>query len=495
MALLHQASRIEIMKNKLLCLLLLLLTMRCLAATPIKSIRFASEATYPPFEYVNTQGQLRGFDIALAQALCDELNAECTFINQPWDSLIPGLNFKKFDAVISAMAITPARQKHVAFSDPYYTPSGSFVAHQDKTFPLTAAGLRNKTIAYQIGTTFGDYLNAKYPNTVHLKTYTSESSAILDLLAGRVDAIFGDTPVLQHWLQQGKPKPYQIVDRPLFDSKLFGGGYGIAVHRDNQALLQALNQALSRIKANGIYDRLVAHYFGGHQASTPQSWTHFIPLLLLGLKTTLTLAVIALLLGLVLGLIGAVLENTHRKRLRTVGIGLIHLIRGLPEILVLFFVYFGSTYLLNDVLNLGFSLSPFVAGALGLSLLFGAYASQVFRAAFAAIPPGQRESALALGLTERQCFFKILIPQAWRHALPGLGNLWFVLLKDTALVSLTGTHDLMIQAQVASANTLKPFTFYGLATVTYLALTSLSEGVLWKLRQRAALHLAVGGRS
>lgn len=200
--------------------------------------------------------------------------------------------------------------------------------------------------------------------------------------------------------------------------------------------------------------------------------------LLSGTWTTLQVAVSALALGLILGLAGAAGQSASNVIIRGFTKTLINIIRGVPELLVMFFVYFGSSTILSTLFNHYVPVNGFTAGVFALSLIFASYASHTFRGAFLAVGQGQKEAALALGLSKQQTFFYILLPQAWRHALPGLGNLWLVLLKDTALVSLIGLADLMSKAQIASAQTHKPFTFYLAAAVIYLIITTLSEWLL-----------------
>ena len=211
--------------------------------------------------------------------------------------------------------------------------------------------------------------------------------------------------------------------------------------------------------------------------------------LAIGASITLQLALCALLLGLMLGLLGALAEASSISIIRRIAILIISTIRGLPELLVIFFVYFGGTLLFTTLLGHYVDVSSFLAGVLALALLFGSYASQTFRGAFLAVPKEQTEAARALGLNRRQIFLHIQLPQAWRHALPGLGNLWLVLLKDTALVSLIGLADLMSKAQLASSATHKPFTFYLIAAIFYLLMTSVSQFMLYKANQKARKHL------
>jgi His/Glu/Gln/Arg/opine family amino acid ABC transporter permease subunit len=208
-----------------------------------------------------------------------------------------------------------------------------------------------------------------------------------------------------------------------------------------------------------------------------------------GAWITVQLAFCALLLGLILGLLGALAEASRVAVLRRIVTAIITSIRGLPELVVIFLVYFGGAFLLSVLLNHYVNVSSFLAGVLALALLFGSYASQTFRGAFLAIPQGQIEAGRALGLNRRQLFFYIQLPQAWRYALPGLGNLWLVLLKDTALVSLIGLPDLMNRAQAASSATHQPFTFYLAAAMFYLIMTSISQIFMRKMHQQANVHL------
>ncbi|EKP0261740.1 MULTISPECIES: arginine ABC transporter permease ArtQ [Aeromonas] len=190
---------------------------------------------------------------------------------------------------------------------------------------------------------------------------------------------------------------------------------------------------------------------------------------------TLGLALASLVGGMVLALAFSAAELSKQRALVWPVATLTTLIRGLPELLVVLFIYFGSTQVLFLITGEYVEFSPFACGVLALSLLFASYATQTLRAALNAVPSGQRLAALALGLGKSHIFFRIVLPQAWRHALPGLGNQWLVLLKDTALVSLIGVNEMMRQAQMASASTYEPFTWYAAAALIYLAISLVSE--------------------
>ncbi len=211
----------------------------------------------------------------------------------------------------------------------------------------------------------------------------------------------------------------------------------------------------------------------------------FILQLVMGSWITIKIALCSAFFGMMIGLTGALLESIPNVWLRYFAASIIFIIRGLPELLILFFIYFGFAAILTKIAGHYIDINPFVAGVIALSLIFGSYASQVFRGAFLAINPGQIEAGKALGFTRMQIFTRIQIPQAWRHAIPGLGNLWLVLLKDTAIVMLIGLGDLMGQAKIAASTTHLPFTFYLLAAVIYLIITHLSQKIIDFFNTRA----------
>ncbi|CAM3792653.1 arginine ABC transporter permease ArtQ [Avibacterium avium] len=210
----------------------------------------------------------------------------------------------------------------------------------------------------------------------------------------------------------------------------------------------------------------------------------YLPLMYTATLMTLGLAVCSLLLGLVLSLIFVSLEMSKWQCVRKPSAVVITLLRGLPEILVVFLIYFGIPEVLELITGKYLELSPFFCGVLALSIIFAAYASQSLRGAIQAIPLGQWESGAALGLSRSYTFLHIIMPQVWRHALPGLSNQWLVLLKDTALVSLIGVHDLMRQAELINTRTHEPFTWYGFAALMYLVITLISQVLIRKLEWR-----------
>lgn len=214
------------------------------------------------------------------------------------------------------------------------------------------------------------------------------------------------------------------------------------------------------------------------------------PLLIKGTILTVKLGLASLFFGLIFGLLGALAKLSGIWILEKIANAYTTIVRGIPELLVVFFIFFGGSVILAALLKqFGYTgridISQFWAGVAALSIMFGAYATEVFRMAIQDIPKGQWESAQSIGMSSLQTFRRIILPQMWMVALPGLGNLTLVLLKDTALVSLIGLQDLMYFSQRAAQSTQQPFTFFLAAAFIYLALTSIITVLMMWFEDRA----------
>ena len=221
-----------------------------------EEIKFAMEATYAPFEYMDENNQIQGFDVDLANALCEEMKATCTFHNQAFDSLIPALKFKRYDAAISAMDITEARLQQVNFSDAYYDNSAAFISIEGKV--ADQAALEGKRIGVQNGSTHQSYLLEQLPGVTAVP-YSSYQDAFIDMKNGRIDSVFGDTAVVAEWFKKEDNLTY--VGDQVTNQEYFGNGFGIAVNKSNPELVAQLNTALAAVKANGEYDKIFNKYF------------------------------------------------------------------------------------------------------------------------------------------------------------------------------------------------------------------------------------------
>jgi polar amino acid transport system permease protein len=209
----------------------------------------------------------------------------------------------------------------------------------------------------------------------------------------------------------------------------------------------------------------------------PEGWGDEIAA---GVLVTVSLALATLPLGLAIGFLIALAKDSREPSLQLAANIYTTIFRGLPELLTLFLVFYGAQIAAQQVVRLfsadaTLEINAFFAGMIALGVVFSSYASEVFLAAFRAIPAGQYEGAYAVGLTRWQTMRFVILPQLIRIALPGLSNLWLILLKDTALVSIIGLADILRQTGIAARVTKEAFLFFGIACLLYLVLAILSS--------------------
>ncbi|WP_449434338.1 ABC transporter permease [Pseudomonas putida] len=215
-----------------------------------------------------------------------------------------------------------------------------------------------------------------------------------------------------------------------------------------------------------------------------------------GAWLTLQLALSSMALAIVLGLIGVALRLSPVRWLAWLGDLYATVIRGIPDLVLILLIFYGGQDLINRVAPLlGYDdyvdLNPLLAGIGTLGFIFGAYLSETFRGAFLGIPKGQAEAGLAYGMSHRQIFFRIQVPQMIRLAIPGFTNNWLVLTKATALISVVGLQDMMFKAKQAADATREPFTFFLAVAALYLVLTSVSLLALKYLERRYSVGVKV----
>jgi His/Glu/Gln/Arg/opine family amino acid ABC transporter permease subunit len=212
--------------------------------------------------------------------------------------------------------------------------------------------------------------------------------------------------------------------------------------------------------------------------------------LLSGTWMTVIAGLSSMLVAMALGLIGANAKLSPIKPIRILGDAYTVIIRGVPELVLLTLIFFGGTRILRTIVetfnpDARIEMNAFMTGVCTIGFVYGAFATEVFRGAILAVPKGQIEAAKACGMNRWQIARRILMPQVWRFAIPGLGNVWLVLLKATALMSVVNLDELTRKTFIAAGATFKHFTFFAVAALVYLALTTLSYPVIQWAEQRA----------
>ncbi|GAB4248417.1 MAG: ABC transporter substrate-binding protein/permease [Candidatus Methylacidiphilales bacterium] len=393
-----------------------------------------------------------GFEVDLMAAVAHAMGRKAEFVQNEWSGLIPGLSRNDYEVALGGQEITPEHEEAVTFSIPYFTTGAQLVVRAGEDEIESLSDCRGK----KVGTLKASlaWRMARAMPGVDVISYDDEVNAFQDVVIGRLDAALVDQPVAVYY---GKINPHL---------KFVGGlvgemHYGMALRKGNVELLVPINQALEEIMENGdlrrilerwgLWNELMAARLGGPEEPETApvmleqwmadqrketNWTdrlllyvRILPLLLKGAWTTLYLSVTAMVLAVLLG-VGLGLARVFGPRpVQWLATAYVEVIRGTPLLIQLYFIFYGLP-------NLGIQLSPFVAAVLGLGLNYAAYEAENYRAGLAAVPRGQMEAALALGMTRRQALRHVVIPQAFRVVIPPITNDFISLLKDSSLVSV-----------------------------------------------------------
>ncbi len=226
-------------------------------AMAAEKLRMGIEAAYPPFNNKDASGQVVGFDKDIGDALCAKMKVECEVVTSDWDGIIPALNAKKFDFLVSSLSITDERKQAVDFTDPYYSNKLQFIAPKNVDFKTDKDSLKGKTIGTQRATLAGTWLEDTYADDIKVSLYDTQENAYLDLTSGRVDAILADKYANYDWLKSDAGKNYEFKGDPVVESDKIG----IAVRKGDNELRNKLNSALKEIVADGTYKKINDKYF------------------------------------------------------------------------------------------------------------------------------------------------------------------------------------------------------------------------------------------
>ena len=224
-------------------------------------IRWGVEGAYPPFSEVGTDGHIKGFDIDIANALCEHMKAQCTLVQQDWDGMIPALKARKFDAIIASMSMTEERRKQIDFTRKYYNTPARFVVKKGGGVEVSEAGLKGKKIGVQRATIHDRYATDVYGNVAEVVRYATQDEAYLDIVNGSLDALLADSVALKTGFLEREGKTFEFAGPPLTDRKWFGDGAGIAIRQGDTDLSDQINAAIDAIRADGTWKRISDKYF------------------------------------------------------------------------------------------------------------------------------------------------------------------------------------------------------------------------------------------
>jgi lysine-arginine-ornithine-binding protein len=226
-----------------------------------RKVKIGTEGAYPPFNSIDPSGELVGFDIDIAKALCGAADLECEFVVQDWDGIIPGLIAKKYDAIVASMSITDKRREVVDFTDKYYNTPAKFIAAKGADFDISPEGLAGKAVGVQRATIHEDFLRGEFPE-VDVRAYATQDEANADLVSGRLDLVMADSvALLEGFLNTEEGQDFEFVGPDYSDPKYHGEGAGIAIRKGEDDLRALFNEAIDQIRADGTYQAINEKYF------------------------------------------------------------------------------------------------------------------------------------------------------------------------------------------------------------------------------------------
>lgn len=416
--------------------------------------------------------KLIGFELDIAEAVARELGVKAQLVQTAWDSLVPALERGDYDIAMNGLEIIPERLDRVLMSRPYYVYTLQLMVRKDDDRIRSIQDLRGMKVGTLAGAVAHEML--RKIGGVDIRSY-SAAWPYEDLALGRLDAVFLDTPITVYY---GKPdKRLKEAGPPEGE-----GFYGIAIRREDRDLKQAIDRTIEKLIRTGelkqIYQRwglwdkaqaTLADASAGVEErfrleSLQAPLLSFLPNLLKGAAMTLLLSVISMALAIVLGIMLAMLRTYGAPPFPSLATAYIEIYRGTPLLVQLFILYYGLP-------NIGITLSPLTAAILGLGMNYAAYEAEVYRGGLDAVPRGQMEAALSLGMPRLLALRWVVFPQAFRISLPAVTNDFIALFKDSSIVSVIAMVELTKTYGILAATTLRYFELGLVVAVLYFGMS------------------------
>jgi len=422
-----------------------------------------------PEEYI-------GFEVDLANAIANKLGVTAVHKQNGWDGLVPALERGDFDIAMNGIEITDERKETILFSRPYYIYTEQLVVRKDDNSIKGINDLKGKKVGTLSGTVAQDILENL--DGVDVRIYPTQVEPYTDLAFGRIDAVLLDLPIAAFY---GKPNPeLKYAGDPVGE-----GLYGIAIRQEDEELKAKIDEILAELLRSGelkqIYekwglwneaqDKLYEEMQGENgytnanlEKSQQAPISTFFPALLKGAALTIVISVVSMTLAVTLGLFISLIRLYGRAPFTSLATAYIEIYRGTPLLIQLYLLYYGLP-------NIGISLSPWLAAFIGLGMNYAAYEAEIYRAGISAIPKGQMEAALSLGMSRKLAIKRIILPQALRISLPGITNDFIALFKDSSLVSIIAMVELTKTYNILASSTLRYFELGLITALLYFGMS------------------------
>ena len=432
-----------------------------------QTIVIGTNAEYSPFEYLDDNGNITGFDYDLLEAIAKEENVKLVWKDMPFDSLMGSMEAGDVQVIAAGIGPTEDRKKSVDFSDVYYTGTQCIISRKDnpiKDFEEMSGktvavleGAQSDMIASGETTDYGEVKDAK------VKRFKNASSAVMELKNGGADAVLIDNIMAEIYCKQNSDLQYESVPSTAEDTVF-------CIEKGNTELVQIINDGLAKVKKSGEYDDLYQKYFvdtleNSEDVTDVAATDGFLGLLsfiflqdnrwkfyINGLGITLIVSLLSVIVGILIGLVVALVrlgaaKKGRRTILSTIADIYVDVIRGTPSVLQLMIIYFAVFH----------SRLGYVAAVVSFGINSGAYVSEVIRGGILSVDKGQSEAGRSLGLGYKDTMRFIIIPQAVKTILPAMGNEFIQLIKETSILGYVGIMDLTKAASYVSSRTYQMF--------------------------------------
>ena len=434
-----------------------------------------TDTTFPPFEFQTQGGDYRGIDMDMLKEIAKREDFTYTLKPMSFNAGVQAVQAGQVDGILAGMSITDERKQTFDFGTPYYK-SGIVMAVANKSKVDSLDDLKGKTVAAKTGSSGAMYAQRMAKKYDFKITYFNDSNTMYnDVIIGNTVAAFEDQPVMAYAIQQGTKM--KIVTDPAD-----GNWYGFGVKKgDNAELLKKFNEGYAKIVKDGTYDKIVNRYLGeggynykenaaAKSAADKSIWSLIQEnkaALLDGLIKTLQLTVVGIVLAAIWGVLLGVMGVAPSKLVRGISSTIIYIFRGLPMLVLAFFIYIGIPNLTGQ------KIPAFTAGVITLILNEGSYIGAFVRGGFKSVDPGQLEAARSLGMPYGKAMRKVVMPQGIRLTIPSFINQFIITLKDTSILSAIGIIELTQTGTLIIARNLQGFKVWLMIAVLYLIVITL----------------------
>lgn len=435
---------------------------------------FATNNTFEPFEIQDSKGGYSGknpgIEIEILKKIARHEHFKYRLKPMTFNGDLQALESGQVDAVMAGMSVTDERKAKYDFSKPYYTDGVVMAVAQDSHIK-SLNQLKGKTVSAKSGTSAALFLKKNQKKYGYKIRYFDSSNTMWnDVKNGNTAATFDDGPVLQYGIKTGVP--LKIVTKKPIDAQPVAVGFQKG---RNLALQKKINHGITWLNQTGQMEQIINKYTKGNQTTKDSTADHTIwgllktnrMALLRGLWMTLELTVVGIIFAMIFGIVLGILGVVNNKLANGISSILIYIFRGIPMIVLAFFIYMG----LPNVI--GHKVPLFLAGILTLALDEGAYIGAIVKGGFESVDPGQWEAARSLGLPYSKALMRVIAPQGFKLMVPSLVNQFIITLKDTSILSAIGVMELTQTGTVIISQNMEGFRMWTIIAVIYIVIITL----------------------